>query len=64
MINPGNPTGSILSADTIKAVLEFAVKNKIVVVADEVRMQIYRCIVRIFTKKMLALYHLEKFCKP
>ena len=36
VINPGDPTGSILSGDTIKAVLEFAVKNNIVVVADEV----------------------------
>jgi alanine transaminase len=37
IINPGNPTGSILSKDTIEKVLEFSVRNKLVVVADEVQ---------------------------
>jgi alanine transaminase len=34
VINPGNPTGSILSKETIKNVIEFAVKNRLVVIAD------------------------------
>lgn len=43
VINPGNPTGSILSADTIAKILEFSVRNKIVVIADEVyRENIYK----------------------
>lgn len=43
VINPGNPTGSILSADTIAKILEFSVRNRIVVIADEVyRENIYK----------------------
>lgn len=43
VINPGNPTGSILNEETIKKVLEFSVKNKVVVIADEVyRENIYK----------------------
>lgn len=33
-INPGNPTGAIFSEETIKNIIKFAVKNKILVVAD------------------------------
>lgn len=36
VINPGNPTGSILNEETIRQVIEFSVKNKIVLIADEV----------------------------
>jgi len=36
VINPGNPTGSILNEETIKKVIEFSVKNKLVIIADEV----------------------------
>lgn len=36
VINPGNPTGAILNADTIRKVIEFSVKNKLVIIADEV----------------------------
>lgn len=36
IINPGNPTGASLSADDIKAVIEFAAEKKLVVMADEV----------------------------
>lgn len=36
IINPGNPTGSILSAESIKNVIEFAVKNRMPLIADEV----------------------------
>ena len=43
VINPGNPTGSILSVDTIAKILEFSVRNRIVVIADEVyRENIYK----------------------
>lgn len=36
VINPGNPTGASLSAEDIRAVLEFAAENKLVVLGDEV----------------------------
>ena len=36
VINPGNPTGASLSADDVKAVIEFAAEKNLVVLADEV----------------------------
>lgn len=36
VINPGNPTGQVLSAEEMKATVEFAHKNKLVLLADEV----------------------------
>ncbi|CAH8668128.1 unnamed protein product [Schistosoma bovis] len=36
VINPGNPTGQLLSKDTITNVLKFAYKHNLVVLADEV----------------------------
>lgn len=36
IINPGNPTGASLPAEDIKATIEFAAENKLVVMADEV----------------------------
>lgn len=36
VINPGNPTGNCLSEENIEAVLRFASKKKLVVLADEV----------------------------
>ncbi|VDP29514.1 unnamed protein product [Schistosoma mattheei] len=36
VINPGNPTGQLLSKDTITNVLNFAYKHNLVVLADEV----------------------------
>jgi alanine transaminase len=36
IINPGNPTGSSLSEEEIKDVLEFAAEENLVVIADEV----------------------------
>ena len=36
IINPGNPTGASLSEEDIKAVIEFAAQEKLVVMADEV----------------------------
>ena len=36
VINPGNPTGAIFSEETIQKILEFSVKNKLVVITDEV----------------------------
>ncbi|KAF1981071.1 PLP-dependent transferase [Aulographum hederae CBS 113979] len=36
VINPGNPTGASLAADDVEAVLKFAAKEKLVVMADEV----------------------------
>ncbi|VDD79448.1 unnamed protein product [Mesocestoides corti] len=36
VINPGNPTGQVLTKENIEAVLRFAHKNNLMVVADEV----------------------------
>ena len=37
IINPGNPTGQVLSRDNIEAVIKFAAEKKLFVFADEVR---------------------------
>lgn len=34
VINPGNPTGAIFNEDTIKKIIEFAYKHKIILIAD------------------------------
>lgn len=36
IINPGNPTGSSLSEDDVKAVIDFAAQERLVILADEV----------------------------
>ena len=36
VINPGNPTGAVLDEKTIREVIDFAKKNNIVIIADEV----------------------------
>jgi len=36
VINPGNPTGAVLSYDNIKMIVEFARRNSLSVIADEV----------------------------
>jgi len=36
IINPGNPTGQILNGETVKKIIEFASKNKVGIIADEV----------------------------
>ncbi len=36
VINPGNPTGAVLSFENIKMVIDFAKKNKLAIMADEV----------------------------
>jgi alanine transaminase len=36
IINPGNPTGASLSVEDIKAVIDFAAQEKLVIMADEV----------------------------
>lgn len=36
VINPGNPTGQVLSTEEMKQTVEFAHKNKLVLLADEV----------------------------
>ncbi len=36
VINPGNPTGQVLTKDNIESVLRFAHKNNLLVIADEV----------------------------
>jgi len=43
IINPGNPTGQVLTESTIRKIVEFSYKNGIVILADEVYQQnIYR----------------------
>lgn len=36
IINPGNPTGQVLSKDNIEEVIKFAHRNKLLIFADEV----------------------------
>jgi len=36
VINPGNPTGQVLTADEMLTIVEFANKNKLVILGDEV----------------------------
>ncbi len=36
VINPGNPTGSVLSEQNIKDIIKFAFKEKLFIFADEV----------------------------
>lgn len=43
VINPGNPTGAVLSEDTIQKIIKFAINNKLIIIADEVyRENIYK----------------------
>lgn len=63
VINPSNPTGSVLSVDTIKKMIEFSVQNRLVIVADEVHNILDRCIVITFTTKIPNSTPLEKFSK-
>jgi alanine transaminase len=36
IINPGNPTGAVLSEKDVAAVIEFAAEEKLIIMADEV----------------------------
>ena len=36
VINPGNPTGSVLSRNNIEDIVHFANKNDLLIIADEV----------------------------
>ena len=43
VINPGNPTGAVLSADNIRMIVEFARRHSLVILADEVYQEnVYR----------------------
>ncbi len=43
IINPGNPTGAIFSAETLEKIIQFSVRNKLVLISDEVyRENIYK----------------------
>jgi aspartate/methionine/tyrosine aminotransferase len=42
VINPGNPTGAIFNEGTIKQIIKFATKNKLLIIADEVIKAIYK----------------------
>ena len=63
VINPGNPTGAILNADTIKKVIEFSVKNKLVIIADEVIVFFFRSTVKIYTNPIRSLCLSEESLK-
>jgi alanine transaminase len=64
VINPGNPTGAIFSADTIKKIIEFAVKNRLIIIADEVILDIPRFTDKTFTSRMLSSTLSAKCSKP
>lgn len=53
VINPGNPTGAIFSAETIKKIIEFAVNNRLIIIADEVGINLFRFTEKISTKRAL-----------
>jgi len=36
VINPGNPTGGVLSVENVKMIVRFAVKHRLAIIADEV----------------------------
>lgn len=43
IINPGNPTGAIFNEETIQKIIKFSVKNKLIIIADEVyRENVYK----------------------
>ena len=64
IISPGNPTGAILSEETIRNVIIFAVKNKLPIITDHVSIKIFRYIVIIYTKRARNLYLFEEFWRP
>lgn len=39
VINPGNPTGSVLTHENIRKIIEFAYQEKLLIIADEVYQQ-------------------------
>lgn len=50
VINPGNPTGGVMSRDAIEGVLRFAERERLVVMADEV----YQDNIHVDTKKFVS----------
>lgn len=62
VINPGNPTGAIFNEDTIKKIIKFATKNKLLVIADEVLASTRRCIARTSTKRAPNSLHSDGCC--
>ena len=57
IINPGNPTGAIFNAETIQKIIEFSVKNKLVLISDEVFFQLNsRFTEKTFTSKAPSSY--------
>lgn len=63
VINPGNPTGAIFSPETINKILEFSVRNNLVVIADEVLSLPFRSTEKISIRKGLPSTHLGKCWK-
>jgi alanine transaminase len=62
-ISPGNPTGSVFNEETIKQIIEFSVKNKIVLLADEVyRQNVYKKGAK-FTSFRSVLETMPSYCK-
>ena len=56
VINPGNPTGQVLSYETIKAVIEFAIEEGLFIIADEVYQEnIYHGLFHSFKKVLKDL---------
>lgn len=61
IINPGNPTGNLLSEDNMRLILEFCSKNRIVLMADEVyQTNVYNAKERPWISFKKVLRQLEK----
>jgi len=58
IINPGNPTGSILSAESIEKIIEFAVKNRLPLICDEVYRE------NIYTKEFVSFRSVLETMSP
>ena len=55
IINPGNPTGASLTEDEVKAVVQFAAEEKIVIIADEVYQNVFVGTFHSFRRALLQL---------
>lgn len=36
IVNPGNPTGSMINKESLKRIIKFGIENKLVIICDEV----------------------------
>lgn len=63
VINPGNPTGQVLSRENIESVIKFAYKHKLMILADEVyQHNIYAAGSEFFSFKKVLTEMGEPYC--